>query len=413
MNRIKSHHIISTLALGGIAFAAFNFNSQPLFDTTDDFILFAKEEIEIEEGVQVSSGNLGSNQEIEIDKDVLINGNLFSKAIELDKNVIINGDVSFKKLKTKEGVQILGEQITPVSLPIANVPDVADFEVGTQNFKFEGQTNILAAGSFRGITLEEDSRLTLTGSIYNLSKLILKDNSTLIFSTTTTLNIKQEFTGKDNVSIFPGQNFTPDDLQINFQGKKDRKDRDDDDDEDEDDDDDDNNGNNNKDDDDEDDEDDDDKDRRDAKRITFGKNSFLNFKLLAPDAEVRIGKDSILRGQILAKEIQAGKNVLLSREATLTKLTKQEDVISDPNGGVYPINEILLDLTATSTLSDAIEIATVVNGRVVGIISSINLFQIELQSSTIIELESVLSSIRDLSDFRIEGVFRNFIIPVE
>ena len=133
----KPHYIISVIAVSGIVFAAVNFSNPPLFQNTDNFVLFAQEKMELEKGVQVSSGDLGSNEEIDIEKDSTINGNLFADKSPLDKNTIINGNASFNKFKIEKDAKILGTQTKPVSLPIANLPEIPDFSIGTRDFKFE------------------------------------------------------------------------------------------------------------------------------------------------------------------------------------------------------------------------------------------------------------------------------------
>src|SRR3989338_3623456 len=315
-HKIKKHHIISAFAVGGLAAAMFSFNSQPIFDNTDNFVLFAQEEIKLEQGVQVSSGDLGSNGKIDIEKDSIINGNLFAKEISIDKNTIINGNASFNKLKLHKEVQILGTQTKPVQLLIANLPEIPAFNIGTQNFNFTEATNTLAAGSYRDIVVEKNSRLELPGGIYNLRKLELKENSTLIFNASTTLNIQFKLRGKDKVSVLPGLNLKPDDLKINYLGikpKKEKEEREDDDDE----------INSEM----------DDKEKKDHKvgkigrPAVFGKNSFLNFKLLAPKASVHIGKESMIRGQILARKIKIGKEGILSLKFYFSIPSKPEDLV--------------------------------------------------------------------------------------
>lgn len=174
---IKTHHIIFALAIGGIAFVAMNFTNTPLFNSLDNFILFAQEEIKLEQGVQVSSGDIGSNEKIDIEKDNIVNGNLFADKITLDKNTIVNGNVSFNKLKTHRETKILGTQTKPVSLPIANLPEIPDFQIGTKDSKFQNQNNTLTSGNYRDITLEKNSRLTLSGGTYNIRKLELNRGS--------------------------------------------------------------------------------------------------------------------------------------------------------------------------------------------------------------------------------------------
>lgn len=399
---IKIPHIVSVLAIGSFAFTILTGNNQPLFTSLDTFVLFAEKEIKLEKDVQVSSGDLGSNRQLDAQKDAIINGNLFANKITLDKNTQINGNVSFSQLKTEKNVQILGIQTKPVRLPIANLPQIPNFQIGTQDFKFEGAANTLAGGSYRNIVLEKNSRLTLTGGIYNLRKLELKENSTLIFNTPGIINIQFKFRGKDKVSILPGQNnLKPDDLKINYLGikpKEDKHEKEDDDDE-----------INFEFDDDK--EKQDHKDRKIGRPVVFGKNSFLNFKLLAPKASVRVGASTMLRGQIVGRKIKVGSGGVISREITVVKVVKPEDIITDPNGGVYPVNEILINLVPSSTFQDAVNISSVVNGRVVGVVSSINLYQVEVPVNTISGIESALTTLQNLLDPKIEGVFRNFLVP--
>ena len=386
--RIKDnyHYIVSALAVVGIAFAAMNFTNPPLFNNLDQFVIFASEEIKLEQEVQVSSGDLGSNRKIDIEKESIINGNLFADKITLDKNTVINGNVSFNQLETKKETKILGTQIKPVQLPIANLPEIPAFQIGTQDFKFEGQNNTLAAGNYRNLIVEKNSRLTLSGGAYNFNKLVLKENSVLIFSALTTLNIQFKLKGQEHVAVLPGNNnLKPIDLIINYQGKSEKGD-----------------------------EDDKDKSGREEKSegvkpIEFGKNSFLNFKLLAPKASVHIGGASTIRGRILARKVRVEKGGVVSRELMTIKVAKPEDIITDPGGGVYPINEILVSLTPTATISDAQKIASSIGGKIVSIIPP-TLYKIEIRTKTIKELEDKLDALRNSNNPLITGIFRNFVM---
>ena len=396
------HYIVSALAVVGIAFVAFNFNNPPLFNSLDSFILFAQEEIKLEQGVQVSSGDLGSNDEIDIEKNAIISGNLFADEITLDKNTTINGNVSFNKLETKKETQILGSKTTPVSLPIANLPDIPDFQIGTQDFKFEGQNNILATGSYRDIVVEKNSRLALSGGVYNLRKLELKDNSTLVFNVPTTLNIQFKLKGQKHVSILSGNNnLKPTDLAVNYLGirpKNEKEIKEDDD----------NEINALQ----------DDKERKDSKEqkigrpVVFGQNSFLNFKILAPKAEVKIGETSTMRGQILARKIKVGKNSVLSRQEVFAKESDPAKVITDTDGSRFVVDEIMVNFVDIATLSDAQVVANLVGGKIVGFVQSANAYQIEVATNTAQELETKIQTIRQLNNLLIEGVFRDYILNI-
>ena len=384
--KVKKHHIISAFAVSGLAAAFFNFNSQPLFQNTDNFVLFASEELKLEQDVQVSSGDLGSNKNLDIEKDVIISGNLFADRITIDKNTTVNGNASFNKLKLHKDAQILGAQTKPVQLPIGNLPEITEFQVGTQDFRFEGQNNTLTTGNYRDIVVEKSSRLELSGGIYNLRKLELKENSTLIFNASTTINIQLKLRGKDKVLILPGLNLKPDDLKINYLGirpKKEKEEREEDDNEI--------------------DSEMDSKEKKDHKArrigrpIVFGKESFLNFKLLAPKASVHIRKESMLRGQVLVRKIKVGKDSILSREEIFEKESDPTKLIT-VDGVEFIVNEIILLLTSASDISEAAEVAKFVGGSVTGSVSSIGLYKIEVNTNTATELQDVIGSI-ELASF--------------
>lgn len=393
-----SHYIISALAIVGITFAAMNFTNPPLFQNTDNFVLFASEEIKLEQGVQVSSGDLGSNGEIDVEKDNIINGNLFADGITLDKNVTVNGNASFNKLKTHKETKILGTQTKPVSLPVANLPEIPDFQVGTQDFKFTGQNNTLIAGNYRDIVIEKNSRFTLTGGIYNLRKLELKENSTLIFNSPTTLNIQFKLKGQEHVAILPtNNNLKPTDLVINYLGirpKNEKEEKEDDDEE--------INALH------------DDKEKKDHKEgkigrpVIFGKNSFLNFKLMAIKAGVKIGEASTLRGQILARKVKVGEGAILSQKLEFEKESDLTKIV-EANGAKFLLNEIIILFENEVTENDIQVIASLVGGRVIGIIPMPKIYKIEVSTITVQELNNKIQIIKNLNSQLIIQVSPNFI----
>ena len=404
---IKPPHIISALAVGGFAFAMLNGNGPPLFTNLNDFVLFAQEEARLGKDVQISSGDLGSNGKIDIEKDVIVNGNLFADTITIDKNTTINGNASFNKLKLHKEAQILGTQTKPVQLPIANLPPPPSFSIGVQDFKFIGQDNSLPAGSYRDITVEKNSKLVLTGGTYNISKLILRKNSVLIYSGAAALNIQEELRGQQHVAILPDQNLSPDDLVINYIGKKIKKDKDEKKkcDEDEDDDEEDENEEEAR-------EDAADDKANDDKTVKFGKDSLLNFKILAPKATVRLGDTTTFRGQVLAKKIKVGKESVVSREETVIKESIFEEAILEEDGSRFFVNELIINLKDEATFLDAQNIADQIDGRIVGFIKTTNVYQIEVSVNTPEELETKIQFIRHLNNPLIEVVFRNYIFNI-
>ncbi len=385
-----------------VASIALNNSQSPNLKPLSDFVLFASEELKLEKDIQVSSGDLGSNKNLDIQKDAIINGNLFADKITIDRNTQINGNASFNKLKIQKDAQILGNQIKPVSLPIANLPDIPDFSIGTENFKFQGQDNILSAGNYRDLILEKDSRLVLSGGIYNLRKLELKEKSVLVFSAPATLNIQFKLMDQKNVSILPGQNLAPQDLSINYLGIRPRYEK-------------------------EEKEDDDEEieglldenERKDChegkigRPVIFGQNSFLNFKLLAPKTKVHIGESITLRGNIWGKEIHIGENSILSLGMVFVKELDPQKVIIDSEKSIYPVNEVIVNFANDATIVDAQSIAELIHGTIVGYISFANAYQIEVSAASEIELDVIIDQIKSLDNPKIEGAFPNFIHRVE
>src|SRR3989338_4252372 len=335
IKNLKPHYLISAVVVSGVVFAAtnFNFNQQPLFSNTNNFVLFSEKEITLEQETQISSGDLGSNNKLDIQKDNIINGNLFAKEISIDKNTTVNGNTSFNKLKFHKDSQILGVQTKPVKLPIASLPQIPNFTIGNQNLTFTGTStlNIHTPGSYRNIIMEKNSRLTLIGGTYNLRKLELKENSTLIYNASTTINIQFKLKGQQKTSILPGNNnLSAIDLSVNYIGTRPKNDKE---------------------------REDDDSEiesvmdvqgKKDFKSgnlgrpIIFGKDSFLNFKLLAPKANVKLADRTILRGQILARKVKIGKGAILSREDLFEKERDLEKVIEDTQGNLLLVNEIII-----------------------------------------------------------------------
>ncbi|MDO8520926.1 MAG: hypothetical protein Q7S52_02325 [bacterium] len=399
------------LVTGGVIFSSIH--STPLFSTTDSFALFATEELTLEQEVQVSSGNLGSNNMLALDKNVIATSDLFGKTITLDKDTIINGNASYRKLKKHKDAQILGVETKNVELPIANFPEIPDFQIGTQDLVFQGTStsNVLPAGNYRDITLEKNSRLTLTGGAYNLQKLELKDNTTLVFNASTTINIQFKLRGYNHVAILPGLSMKPDDLKINHVGIRPKTD---------------NSGT-------EDPEgkqtfygvsDDDreievsfdnDKERKDWKSgkagrpILFGERSFLNFRLTAPKANVAIGKESTLRGQVLARKIKVKKSGVVSRKDDFTSEPDPTKVVTEGTTR-FLSNEIVLQLATNGTLADATAVANSINGKISGIIPELNLYKIETRTSTFLELQILVQQILDSNNPLALGVTLNFLL---
>ena len=150
----------------------------------------------------------------------------------------------------------------------------------------------------------------------------------------------------------------------------------------------------------------------DDKTVKFGKDSLLNFKILAPKATVRLGDTTTFRGQVLAKKIKVGKESVVSREETVIKESIFEEAILEEDGSRFFVNELIINLKDEATFLDAQNIADQIDGRIVGFIKTTNVYQIEVSVNTPEELETKIQFIRQLNNPLIEGVFRNYIFNI-
>jgi cytoskeletal protein CcmA (bactofilin family) len=360
----KPHLSLSALVLGGTLIAFGGGVHAPLLPATDSFALFATDTLTLEQGTQVSSGDLGSNGTIALEKDVLVNGDLFANDLSIDKNTVINGSATYNKLQIKKEAQILGTQTNTATLPIANLPAFADLTHDTESRTVTGTTTTLAPGNYRDITLEKDSTLTLSGGIYTLDALEFGDHATLIFIGTTTINIERAFKGGAHVAILPGVHTSPDQLAINYRG---------------------------------------------VQPITFGTRAFLNGKLLAPEANVIIGAESVLRGQVLAKRITIRKGGVVSRTEEFAAEPDPTKIITDGNTQ-FPANEIILQLLDGATFADAVTIADGVGGQITGALPELNMYKIEVHTVTGAALQSLVQSIIDAHNPLVSSATLNFIM---
>lgn len=356
-------HLSVLLAAGAVMLAAFSFSSQPFFASLDQFVLVAEKGIHLAEGAQVSSGDLAANEEITVAANNIVSSNLFSDQIKIAENTRINGNASFNKLQLAPSSSILGSTSTPISLPIIKLPEIPDFYTGEQNLTITRDQSI-NPGNFNNIEVKPNAALTLTPGTYNLNKLELRENSRLLFSGPTTLNLKEEFKTGQRALIAQTTDIAPTDLAVNFLG---------------------------------------------SKPVTTGADSFVSFKLVAPKSRAHLGERTTFRGQILAEEIDVGEGSILSLGTSLIFTSNPANVIESVAGPIFIVNEILLDLTQDATIVDANAIASSVNGKILGFIEAINMYQLQVPTFSEAELESLVQSLETSANPKIERVLPNFI----
>lgn len=354
--------IVATVSLSSSSNSGFSLSGQPLFPNTENFVLFAEDEIIFEQDVQVSSGDVGTNGDLTIKKEGIVSGNIYGNRIAIEKDTQINGNAAFNILDLAKGAQILGSSSSTLSLPVALTAPLPDID-----HTFEGKGNVLPAGAYGTITLKKGAELTLTGETYRASNFRMEEGSTLLFSSPTTLEVGEEFTAGNKISILPAGNLSPHDLLLVSQSEK---------------------------------------------TLDMGKEAFLNLRILASNAEVKLEEGTTFRGRINAKKVRVEKGVVMSLGDTFKKDSNPDKIVTSPAGDQFLVNEFLILLTPEASLVDAQNIAASVNGRITSFVDSINLYKIEVPTNTAEELENLLTQLRNFNNPKIKVVTTNNLLEV-
>ena len=399
---LRLYVLLPLVMVAGVGVAFSGSHATPsLFLNTDQFVLFATDKVTLDAEVQVSSGDLGSNSELILDKNVLVSGDLFADKLTLGASSTVNGNVAYNKLKKANTAMVLGVSSTTLRLPIATLGSAPEFSTARDNVNPINSRMTLPAGTYRDVTLRKNIRMTLSGGVYTFRSLQLEDGAMLLYTASTTVNIQRALKGSKNVSILPLLAQQTGTLTVNYRGFKFSNE-------------------NNRHDEWDDDRDahgcfDDDNERNEwsrgkvAQPVVFLEGAFLNFTLNAPSANVLIGKNSTVLGQVLAKKIWVTKGGVLSRKEAFVTKPDQTKIVTEGNTHFF-VNEIIVQLVPTASTADANIVARSVGGRVVGVITLLHLYKIEVQTSNSAGLRSLIQQIIDTHNPVVTSVTLNFLM---
>ena len=342
--------------LAGIVFlasllaAAFGFNSPntptpPNLSGLEPFVIFGSEDVSLAKSTSFS-GKLGSNKTLTIAKESEVNGDLIADTIELHKDVTVNGNVSANTLKPQEGVSILGTTATSVSLPIAALPAIADFETGTQDVR-PTATATIPAGKYRNITIPQGIFVTFSGGTYAVETLTAFQDAKLLFTATTTLFIKKKLALHDHVVMGTAAGMSLEAVHIFHKGNE---------------------------------------------PIVIGNRAVLAGTFFAPNTAINAGKEVEMRGRLLAKSIRVDKEGHISIEESFVKETDLTKVVTVDNES-FPVNEIVIVLREEATRIDAELISQLVGGRITGFVPNPSAYKIEALTDTAEKLQELIAII--------------------
>lgn len=377
IGQIKPRYFFYFLAGVFIFFAAFNLTSQfnpfaalsfnsnnhPL-RPIEEFVLFATDKVELSQDIQSLRGNIGSNEEIRILERSRINGDLFSNQIRLAEEVIINGNTLSKILRLDPTAKILGVSSTGISFPVAKIPEIPSFTHGEQDLKIPANQEItLSPGNFRDLEIGENSRITFQPGIYNLRALKAGQNSRLILENGAVFNIAESLNIENDVSLFSKNNqIKPENILFQTPANS---------------------------------------------AINIGQNTNLTFRLIAPNANVQISQDSLIRGNIWARDIIVGEETVITRTTSFAIPSNPQDIIQIGDLRVF-VNSINVNFIDAATFEDAERIAQIINAKISSFGPTTNTYEFEILTRTKAELDAAVNQLRSLNDPKIEGVFRSY-----
>lgn len=184
-----------------------------------DFVAFSRARTRLGANTKVFSGSVGSNaslldqnggqddkEEVEIGAHVQM---LQAGSRVVGDTVLIRADAGVYDVHYNElnaiHANILGTQVTPLPLPVLTLPPLPAITPGTQDIEvLRDQTMTLAPGSYRKLTVNHQGTLILTGGIYHISSLDLRQKTKLYFAGPAEVRIKDEMDTDFKAYIGPG-----------------------------------------------------------------------------------------------------------------------------------------------------------------------------------------------------------------
>ena len=169
-------------------------------EEVSDAVLLATEKMELQQNVQVSSGDLVVNEasrELKIQQNVVTSGTSTLKAdkVKIDQGSTIGGDVFTNDLDLDDDATIVGD-IFPLGLPVFLTlppaeavnrdPNAPDVEVAEFN------SLVLAPGDYGEIKSKQDATIIFSGGVYQIDEMKAEQRSTIHFASPTVLVIEEK-----------------------------------------------------------------------------------------------------------------------------------------------------------------------------------------------------------------------------
>lgn len=183
-----------------------------------DFVVFSKEFTWLRSNARIISGNIGANAslpdpngppdnkgEVEIGERAQMlepGSSVVGDTLRLRSNSQV-WNTFFNELFNHNG-NILGGRFQPLPLPVLTMPALPAITPGTQDVEVQAnQTRTLTPGSYRKITVKNRGTLILTGGIYQVSSIDIRQDARVLFKAPTEVRVKMGMDTDANIYLGP------------------------------------------------------------------------------------------------------------------------------------------------------------------------------------------------------------------
>jgi hypothetical protein len=188
----------------------------PAIPSLTTYSLFATHSMHLEQNSKVFSGDIGVNDagsppfldsqvelSIGIGVTTAAGSSIKAHRIKVKSGATVHGSIHYNTIENNG--TITGTQHTPLPLPlVATLPEFKSATPGTQNILVpQGGSQTLPPGTYGGIEVRKNGRLTLTGGEYHVASLTAGDDVRLVFQGPTNVRVAGKFDSGQGSFIGP------------------------------------------------------------------------------------------------------------------------------------------------------------------------------------------------------------------
>ena len=296
----------------------------------DDVVLFGEDDLHINNESNILGGNAATNDRANLGRDVFIEGSLLADKVTLSEGVMIAGTLEASKISGKD-YTLSGETIKPRKTKDYAMPDIQRPNPGRENIRIKKkEATTINPGRYDKITIDREAVVTVEPGTYEAERLTVDRDVTLIFIGPTEFRIGNHLSIGSDVMMDLRNDLETSAIKWHYRGDS---------------------------------------------SLMIGGDVFGAGEVIASRANIHVRDDTTWRGRLIGEEVKLGKGVVVSAGGAFASPPKKEDIVEDPDGGVYPINIVLVLMEEDTTDGDAMVVAEEIGGRITGVAPMAKLYQ--------------------------------------